>query len=122
MEVCDVLVVDDDAATRDALKYALEERGLSVRTVPHGGEAIGLLREVTPRVILLDVLMPVMNGWRVIESIRQKKELASIPIIAVTGSASSMPIGCNRMLRKPASTDIVLKAIAPYVGRKDWRC
>jgi CheY-like chemotaxis protein len=107
MEACDVLVVEDDEATRDALKYALEEKGL--------------LRQVMPKVILLDVLMPVMNGWRVVESIRQKKELASIPIIAVTGSASSMPLGCNRMLRKPTTPDIVMKAIAPYVGRKDWR-
>ena len=119
MDACDVLVVEDDEATRDSLRYALEEKGLSVRTVPHGGEALGLLRELRPRVILLDVLMPVMNGWRVIESIRQKKELAAIPIIALTGSASSMPLGCNRMLRKPASTKVLLQAIAPYVGRKD---
>ena len=59
----DVLVVEDDAGTRDLLQTILEEAGYGVRTAHDGAEALERIREASPTVILLDLFMPVLNGW-----------------------------------------------------------
>ena len=59
----DVLVVEDDAGTRDLLQMILEEAGYGVRTAHDGAEALERIREAPPAVILLDLFMPVLNGW-----------------------------------------------------------
>jgi CheY-like chemotaxis protein len=59
----DVLVVEDDAGTRDLLQTILEEAGYAVRTAHDGAEALERIREAPPAVILLDLFMPVLNGW-----------------------------------------------------------
>jgi CheY-like chemotaxis protein len=59
----DVLVVEDDGGTRDLLQMILEEAGYGVRTAHDGAEALERIREAPPAVILLDLFMPVLNGW-----------------------------------------------------------
>ncbi len=79
-----VLVVDDDAAQRDLLTRFLEREGFAVRTAPDGRAGIELARALHPRAILLDVMMPQMDGWSVLTALKADPALALIPVVMVT--------------------------------------
>ncbi len=79
-----VLVVDDDEAARDLLVRFLRREGFAVRTAPHGAAALPLARELKPVAVLLDVMMPRMDGWAVLSAMKADPELADIPVIMVT--------------------------------------
>ena len=79
-----VLVVDDDPAQRDLLTRFLEREGFAVRTAPDGRTGIDLARTLHPRAILLDVMMPQMDGWSVLGALKNDPVLALIPVVMVT--------------------------------------
>jgi CheY-like chemotaxis protein len=116
MSGCDVLLVEDDDSIREAMRADLEHEGLSVRTARQGQEALKTLDEVRPRAILLDMMLPVMNGWKVIEQVRSNSAIATIPIVAMTASSAARPKGCSGFLHKPFSHDALMRALSPYVG------
>ncbi len=79
-----VLVIDDDAAQRDLVGRFLEREGFAVRTAPDGKLGIELARTLHPRAILLDVMMPQMDGWSVLRALKADPVLAAIPVVMVT--------------------------------------
>ncbi len=79
-----VLVIDDDAAQRDLLTRFLEREGFAVRTAISGKAGIELAREIHPRAILLDVVMPQMDGWSVLSVLKSDPALERIPVVMVT--------------------------------------
>jgi PAS domain S-box-containing protein len=79
-----VLVIDDDTAQRDLLTRFLEREGFGVRTAADGKAGLELARECKPRAILLDVMMPSMDGWSVLSALKADGELAKIPVVMVT--------------------------------------
>ena len=81
-----VLVVDDDLDIREALADILEDRGFEVMTAANGREALTLLRKLDtpPAVILLDLMMPIMDGYGFLEEHRKDASLASIPVAIIT--------------------------------------
>jgi len=79
-----VLVVEDDPLTRGQMSHALEAEGLAVVAVENGRQALDRLAEVTPDVILLDLMMPEMDGFRFSEELRARAEWRSIPVIVMT--------------------------------------
>jgi CheY-like chemotaxis protein len=81
-----ILIVDDDVDILDALTDTLRDRGFEVLTARNGFEALALLRtiEVTPAVILLDLMMPVMDGYTFLEERRKTPRLAAIPVTILT--------------------------------------
>jgi signal transduction histidine kinase/CheY-like chemotaxis protein len=79
-----VLVVDDDPAVRQLLTTMLTREGFTVASARSGEEAIRLARELKPRAITLDILMPEMDGWQVLSMLKQDAELADIPVILVS--------------------------------------
>jgi CheY-like chemotaxis protein len=114
----DVLVVDDDGLTRDALTMTLEAAGYSARQAADGPEAFRLLRSGPPPVaILLDIVMPGMSGWEFLrERDASHPELAGIPVIVFSAAckvAPRMPLprGVARLLPKPVDGGEVLAAL-----------
>jgi signal transduction histidine kinase/CheY-like chemotaxis protein len=79
-----VLIVDDDAVTREMLRRMLEKEGWAVTTAQNGRVALECVAEHQPALILLDLLMPEMDGFQLIEALHQREAWRSIPIIAVT--------------------------------------
>ncbi len=79
-----VLVIDDDAAQRDLLTRFLEREGFAVQTAPDGRTGLDLARTVQPRAILLDVMMPQMDGWSVLNALKADSKTAGIPVVMVT--------------------------------------
>ena len=103
-----VLVVDDDPAQRELMTRFLEREGFSARTTSDGPAGLELARALRPKAILLDVMMPGMDGWSVLSALKADPELASIPVVMVTfvnerGLAASL--GAADFVLKPVEWD-----------------
>jgi CheY-like chemotaxis protein len=113
-----VLLVDDDVDLRESLAEALEEEGYRVLRAANGQEALGLLRsEAPPHVILLDLLMPVMNGWQFCEAKRRDPALVAIPVVALSAAVSRDPaspyfIDVEDFVAKPVALPALVEKIA----------
>ncbi len=79
-----VLVVDDDPAQRDLMSRFLEREGFSARLAPDGQTGLAMAKALRPRAILLDVMMPGMDGWSVLARLKADPDLARIPVVMVT--------------------------------------
>jgi CheY-like chemotaxis protein len=109
-----VLVVDDDDDIRESFRDLLERNGHAVAEARNGSEAISYLRsEPTPSLVLLDLMMPILNGWQVLEVLESEGWLATLPVtvISAVAEAGSLPPGV-RMLRKPVTGRSVLAEVA----------
>jgi HAMP domain-containing protein/signal transduction histidine kinase/DNA-binding response OmpR family regulator len=119
-----VLLVDDDARNIFALSSALERRGMNVVTATTGREAIALL-ESKPSValVLMDIMMPEMDGYQTMEVIRQNAAFRRLPIIALTAKAMKgdrekcLEAGASDYLAKPVNTEQLLSALRMWLHR-----
>lgn len=114
-----VLVVEDDEAIADALVSLLEDAGHPARHVPDGRRALEELRSSGDTcVILLDLTMPVMNGWRFREEQMKDALLADIPVIVCTADAlaeaKAREVGAAGWLRKPLDPERLLEAVGRF--------
>jgi CheY-like chemotaxis protein len=118
------LLVDDDPRNIFALSSALERRGMKVLTSTTGKEAIELV-ESTPdlAIVLMDIMMPEMDGYQTIGAIRQKSPFRRLPIIALTAKAMKgdrekcLEAGASDYLAKPVNTEQLLSALRMWLHR-----
>jgi signal transduction histidine kinase/DNA-binding response OmpR family regulator len=99
-----VLVVDDDEAARDLVSRFLRREGFTARTANTGEEALRSIRESKPDVIALDVIMPGMDGWDVLRTLKADPDLADIPVILMTITSDrklGYALGATEYLTKP---------------------
>jgi CheY-like chemotaxis protein len=97
-----VLVVDDDFSTREALTELLQDRGYSVISGADGREALNYLRDTSaPGIIILDLMMPVMDGWEFLEHQSHEPALLDIPVIVMTATPPRHPLRAKAVLQKP---------------------
>ncbi|MCJ2127953.1 response regulator [Methylobacterium sp. E-045] len=99
-----VLIIDDDPATRDLLTRYLEKDGFRVASAADGREGLERARALRPRVILLDVTMPRMDGWSVLRALRADPDLGATPVIMVTvldEQSLAFSLGATDYLHKP---------------------
>ncbi len=119
-----VLIVDDDVRNIFALSSVLERRGMKVLTAGTGRQAIELL-ESTPDVaiVLMDIMMPEMDGFETMQVIRQNSALRRLPIVALTAKAMKgdrekcLEAGASEYLAKPVNTDQLLSALRMWLHR-----
>jgi CheY-like chemotaxis protein/HAMP domain-containing protein len=119
-----VLVVDDDVRNIFALSSVLERRGMTVLTAGTGREAIDTL-ESTPdlAIVLMDIMMPEMDGYQTMQVIRQNVQLRRLPIIALTAKAMKgdrekcLEAGASEYLAKPVNTEQLLSAMRVWLHR-----
>ncbi|MCJ2049824.1 response regulator [Methylobacterium sp. J-070] len=100
----EVLVIDDDQATRDLLARFLTKEGFHVATAPDGKAGLEQARTRRPRAILLDVTMPRMDGWAVLRALRADPDLGDLPVIMVTvldEQNLAFSLGATDYLQKP---------------------
>ncbi len=114
-----ILVVEDDAATRDAVAFVLEDEGYSVTGVANGQEALHHLRRTSPpHLILLDLMMPIMNGWEFRKEQTEDPELKSIPVLVISADRAvpqkAAALGAIDYLLKPIDLDQLLEAVQRY--------
>ena len=109
-----VLVIDDDVSVRDLMSRFLEKLDYRVIAAPSGVEGLRLAREIQPDIITLDVVMPQMNGWDVLDQLKSDPTLASIPVIMVTvvdHEALGLERGASNYLVKPIDRDRLAEAL-----------
>lgn len=82
-----ILVVDDNRASRELLRAILKDFACEITEATHGQEALDQIRRERPDLVLLDIDMPVLDGFTVVRAIRQDSHLADLPVVAVTAYA-----------------------------------
>jgi PAS domain S-box-containing protein len=113
----EVLVIDDDQATRDLLARFLTREGFQVATAPDGRAGLEHARTQRPRAILLDVTMPRMDGWAVLRTLRADPELGDVPIIMVTvldEQNLAFSLGATDYLQKPVDWGLLKEAMERF--------
>ena len=117
-----ILIVEDEPSIRENLRTLLELEGYSsVYTAQNGEEGLRILRTMPrPCVILLDLLMPVMNGMEFLEAKSQEDAIASIPVCVVSGIAGEPKLlKANAWIKKPVDFSVLLKFIRHYCDTGD---
>jgi two-component system response regulator MprA len=112
-----LLLVEDNEVMREGLTVVLRHAGYAVTLAANGQEALSALRGgVRPDLILLDMLVPVVDGWRFLEQRRRQPALLAIPVVILTGLGVASPewataLGAAGLLRKPVETEELLREV-----------
>ena len=101
MGTASVLIVEDDENTRSILAEVLKSEGCDVKEAENGKRALELLADVRPDLIIVDLMMPVMNGWDLCSALEKDERLARIPVAILTALSSVHPLGNRPILPKP---------------------
>jgi CheY-like chemotaxis protein len=113
-----ILIVDDEEGIREMLKLAFQTYEYPVMLATNGREALTQLREQRPGLIVLDLMMPVMDGRKFAETLAPHPEWGTIPIIVITafpGEAQAAIPGA-RVLEKPVDLDVLLEEAEKHCG------
>ena len=109
-----VLIVEDDDGIRDLFERAFSREGFAVRAVSGGDEALHLMTLERPQLIVLDLMMPFVNGIQVLAAMRQQPSLATVPVLVATGTVTSAydlrDFGPLRVMRKPCELFRLVRA------------
>jgi len=113
-----VLLVEDDGDLRLTIRTTLEERGFVIDEAVHGAEALQRLSvEPTPDLILLDLMMPVMDGWRFLQLWRERDPHRHVPVIALSAVSYRGAPGADATLAKPLDVDVLERIIRQTIQR-----
>lgn len=117
-----ILLVEDNEMNRDMLSRRLARRGYEVSLAEDGEEGLARAREEVPALILMDMSLPVLDGWEATRRLKADPELSGIPIIALTAHAMSgdrekaMAAGCDDYDTKPIDLARLLAKIESLLG------
>lgn len=102
------MIVDDEPDTVELVSLVLESEGYEVIPVYNGRDALNMLKDVKPDLILLDIMMPDVDGWNVYQSIRSNEETKDLPVVMLTAKAQSIDkmiglhvVGVDGYITKP---------------------
>jgi DNA-binding response OmpR family regulator len=115
-----LLVIDDDSAVTDLLSLLLKSNGFEVTATNNSTEGLSLVREISPDVIILDLMMPEMDGWQICKAVR---EFSQVPIIILSALndpsmiASVLDAGADDYLTKPTPSRVLIAHINRLINR-----
>lgn len=110
-----ILVVEDDDDIRSAIVDLLESEGYETESAVNGKEALEKLAELKPCLVLLDMMMPIMNGRQFLDAVMKDSILAPIPVLIISAVADKNNAeGSVGFLKKPIDIDVVLKVVSQY--------
>jgi CheY-like chemotaxis protein len=109
-----ILVVEDDLAALDALTDLLEGCGYTVHRAQNGEEALVQAKGRPPGMILLDLSMPVMDGWEFMRQQRLDPSIADIPVVVITALVSAVPAGARGLVTKPIDVNRLMSLVEKY--------
>jgi len=110
-----ILVVEDHNDSREMLEEFLTEEGFTVETAVNGLQALErLMRPPRPDLVLLDLMMPVMTGWDLMERVAEEPSLWGLPVIVVSGAGATRPLprGIVASIPKPLDLNLLMETIS----------
>lgn len=119
-----ILLVEDNDLNRDMLSRRLKRRGFDVITAQDGEEALNLVRQTPPDIILMDMSLPKMDGWTATRHIKQDPQTAHIPVLALTAHAMigdrerALEAGCDEYETKPVDFQRLLQKIETLLQKR----
>ena len=119
-----ILIIDDDPTVRDLMKRQLERDGFGVLIAEDGPLGIKMAIEMQPDAVVLDILMPGMDGWSVLRTLKASKETASIPVIMASildEKNRGFSLGAADYLSKPVERDRLISSIEKLIGSGDGK-
>lgn len=117
-----ILLVEDDSSLRDTLADVLSDEGFEVAAAANGQEALERLASSHPDLIVLDLVMPVMDGWAFREQQRKSPDLAAIPTVVLSASHPAdrtglHALGAEAVLSKPVRTERLIGALRSLLSQ-----
>ncbi|HTJ47328.1 MAG TPA: response regulator [Kofleriaceae bacterium] len=112
-----VLIVDDDADIREALEEVLSESGYAVAIAADGADALDEMKAHAPALVLLDLMMPNVDGWRVMDEMHRDPSLCGIPVCVLSAFAELAPAAADTVLAKPIKVLPLLETVERFCGR-----
>lgn len=118
----DILIVEDNPVNQKLIAFLLARSHYSYDIAENGAAALDRLSRAEYRLVLMDMMMPIMNGYDATKAMRADPRLKDIPVIALTANAMKgeddkcRQVGCNDYVAKPYSKDQILAAIARLIG------
>jgi len=113
-----VLLVEDDEDISGSLRSLLEDEGYHVEVAPHGKAALELLDRIPlPSLALVDLMMPVMNGWQLVAALEAEASLAPMPVAITTAISDAAPRGYP-VFEKPIELDALLRFVSEHCTTK----
>jgi len=122
-----ILIAEDNAVNRELLRELLEMRGYTVVEACEGEEALRKIEQTQPDLLLLDIGMPVLDGFGVMRKIRENPRFASLPVVAVTAYAMQgdqekiLNSGFNGYLSKPVNSRALAEELERLLGKRENR-
>lgn len=112
-----ILIVEDDDAIRETLRLTLELEGYVVATASNGKEGLEVLSKMlNPCLVLLDLMMPVMDGWEFVETLESNNTSPTVPVVVVTAFAEkvrTMP-RAKSVIKKPIDLEVLIETVKRY--------
>jgi DNA-binding response OmpR family regulator len=118
-----ILVVDDDPDQLEMVRWCLKKAGFAIDTATNGVDALAKTRSILPALIVLDLMLPELNGFDICKTLRKDSATASIPIIMLTGMRSEfsrlagLESGVNLFLTKPYSPEELVSKVKEMLSR-----
>lgn len=112
-----ILIIDDDHMTRNIIAHYLMQAGISIELTSSGPEGIAMANKLNPSAIILDIFMPKMDGWEVLQNLKEDPSLANIPVILATVDdlkQKGFALGASDYLHKPIKRDKLLQTVKKY--------
>jgi CheY-like chemotaxis protein len=120
-----ILLIEDNEMSRDMLSRRLKRRGYGVLTAGDGEEGVRLAQETLPDLVLMDLGLPVLDGWGACRKLKSDESTRDIPVIAITAhamagdEARAREVGCDDFDTKPVDLTRLLSKIETLLRRKD---
>jgi CheY-like chemotaxis protein len=117
-----ILLVDDSYVSNCLMQSILEEKGYTILAVSNGEEALNIIQQQQPDLIILDIMMPAMNGFGVLESVKKFEATAQIPVIMLTArnnlkdQEKALSMGAADYVIKPIDIDDVIARVGRLVN------
>jgi DNA-binding response OmpR family regulator len=117
----DILVIDDNEIQLEFLEHLFATHGYSCVTTDDNSNALKIIVEINPKLLLLDIMMPNIDGFTILKSIREKKELDKLPVIIYTSKAypvdqkKALSLGATAYLIKPLKGSEIIEEIRKHI-------
>jgi DNA-binding response OmpR family regulator len=117
----DILVIDDNHDQLEYLRDLLIQKGFTVRILTESVTAVDTMLKINPRVVILDIMMPLLDGYTILKRMREQKTLSKVPVIIYTGKSfpidekKARHLGANSYLVKPVIGSVIIEEVKKYI-------